>query len=318
MPSNQVTATALLASFKRRAYIPGNGGPSNVDICARLTEELLVFVAPLLMEIGEEFFVASSAFSTVANTGAYDIPEKSIGSKIRDVQILLDDGVTWESLEHEEPERASNYAHTATRPVAYYIQNNEIVLLPTPTGVQSMRIRYYKRPRDIVSTGYSNASLIALLGGVYTVTVPSTAGMVDGDFDILDPATFQPVTDGEGLPGEVDSDTTLTFNAADLTADQITALAAATGDTFIGSGNAPIADVPPEAAILVTQRAAAVWLQSASDPRSAQAFAEVERVKVTLRNLFAPRASGRPRRVVNLTGPGWGALGRAGGRRRWV
>lgn len=308
--ASQTNVTTLLAAVRRRAYLPVTGGPSDADLCAQLTEELLTFVSPLLMVIGEEFFVDTDAFSTVAGTSAYDIPAKSIGAKLRDVQVLLTDGVTWVSIAHEEPERAVNYANSAQIPCAYFLRANQIVLLPTPQGVQSMRILYYRRPRTIVSTGYSVASVASgPSAGNYTVTVASTTGMTSGSFDVLDSTTYEILS--EALPGTVTNATTLTFPAAGLDADQITALLASAGDTYIGAGQAPVADVPPEAAILLTQRVAAIILQELGDPRMAQAFSEVERVKYTLQQLFAPRASGRPRRVVNMSGPGWG------GRRSW-
>lgn len=315
MASNQTSATALIALVRQRSYQPANGGPTDTAILRDLNAELSTFVVPLLTTIGEEFFVDLHEFETVQNQESYAIPSDSIASKIRDVQVLADDNVSWISIAHEEPERAATYAQSYQRPIAYFIRSTKIVLLPKPsTGGQSLRMAYYRRPRQIVNNGYANASAVSgPSAGNYSVTVDTT-DMTTGNFDILDPVTYEIIS--EALPGTVTNSTTLTFAASALDADQITALLAATNDTFIGSGLAPVADVPPEAAVLLAQRVAAMILQEQADPRMAQAFSEVERVKLTLQNLFAPRASGRARKVVNRNGPGWGSW-RWGYRRWW-
>lgn len=318
MATNQTTAASLIALAKQRAYIPANGGPTDTAILRDLNAELLTYVAPFLLKIGEEFFIAAHEFDTVADQANYDIPADSIGYKIRDVQVLVDDGgEAWVSLAHEEPERAAAYRQDASRPRAYFVRANEIHLLPKPsTSGQEMRIMYPARPREIVaSSAYSVASGSAgPSGGNYTITVASTAGLTAGDFDIIDTDTFEVIS--EGLPGTITNSTTLTFAAADLTAAQITALLACAGDTIIGSGQSPGADVPPEAAVLLAQRVACLMLQEQGDPRMAQAFSELERVKQMLLDIFAPRTSGRARKVVNRNGPGWG-IGRWGYGRFW-
>lgn len=307
MAATQTTATSLLALTKQRAYMPVEGGPSNASILRDLNAELLTFVAPLLMSIGEEFFVALDSFSTTSGTAEYDIPTDSIGYKIRDVQVYITGSGTpaWVSLAHQEPERAAQYAQTATWPSAYFIQANQIVILPTPQTAWSMRIKYYKRPREIVEDGYANATVASgPSGGNYTVTVDAT-DMATGDFDILDPDTYAIIS--ANLPGTRTNATTLTFAAADLDSDQIAALLASVGDTYIASGTAPVADVPPEAAVLLALRAAVVYMQENDSPNAPRVFTEIERVKMVLAKLFAPRASGNARKVVNRWGPGWGS-----------
>ncbi len=316
MASNQTSATSLLALTRQRAFLPVQGGPPNVDILRDLNAELLVFVVPVLTGIGEEFFVAPSEFDTVSGTREYDIPADSIASKIRDVQVVDPANPdNWLSLAHEEPERAAAYAQASGRPVAYFVRNGVISLLPAPTAVWSMRIMYYRRPREIVNTGYSTATDFELAGGDYTVQVADTDGMVDGYFDILDPTTYAILA--ENMYGTVDEgQNEITFEAALLTDAQTTAMEDCVDKVFIASGTAPVADVPPEAAILLALRAATIYLQEAADPRMAQAFSEIERVKNVLQSLFAPRTSGRPRKVVNTSGPGWGSARWTG--RAWL
>ncbi len=314
MASNQTSATSLLALTRQRAFLPVQGGPPDVDILRDLNAELLTFVAPVLMGIGEEFFVAPSEFDTVSGTREYDIPADSIASKVRDVQVLVTETPeAWVSLAHEEPERAASYAQASGRPVAYFVRNGEISLLPAPTSVWSMRIMYYKRPREIVNTGYATATDVNLSMGEYTVDVITT-DMANGYFDILDPTTYAIIA--ENLFGNVINGTDISFTAADLDAEQTAALEDCVDKVFIASGTAPVADVPPEAAILLALRAATIYLQEAADPRMGQAFAEIERVKNVLQSLFAPRTSGRPRKIVNTNGPGWGSSRWTG--RGWI
>lgn len=315
MATSQNTVTALLALVKQRSYQPANGGPTNAAILRDLNTEMLTYVSPLLATIGEEFFVAPYPFTTVAGQQAYDIPGDSIGSRIRDVQVLANDNVSWVSLAHEEPERAAGYQINAVRPSAYFVRGNQFHLLPKPsTSSQAMRILYYKRPREMVNSGYSVGSNCTLVGPNYEVTVASTAGMTDGNFDIDDTTTGEILV--ADLPGTVYSSTVLRFPASGLTSDQITALLADYTSTFIGSGLAYVADVPPEAAVLLAQRVACVILQEQGNPKAPSAYSELERVKQVVQTLFAPRTSGRGRKVVNRNGPGWGAW-RWGWGRNW-
>ena len=318
MASNQTSATALIALVKQRAYQPANGGPTDTAILRDLNAELLTYVVPLMTNIGEEFFVDLYPFTTVQNQDAYDIPADSIASKIRDVQVLADDNVSWVSIAHEEPERAATYALSSQRPMAYIIRANKIILLPKPTVTgQAMRMAYYRRPRELVNSGYSALSsfsaasppLPAIIG------VSSTSGMAGTGFDLIDSTTSEVIL--SDFQATVIDPTTL--NSTSLTDDEASTLAQyalSGGATVIVTGTSPIVDVPPEAAVLLAQRVASLVLQEQADPRMAQAFAEVERVKYTLQTLFAPRASGRARKVVNRNGPGWGSW-RWGYRRWW-
>lgn len=307
MASNPNSASELIALARQRSYQPANGGPTAAAMLRDLNAEMLTTITPILTKMGEEFFVEPHEFTLIQGQRAYDIPADSIGVKVRDVQLLADDNVSWLSLAHEEPERAASYVTTDVKPKAYIIRANTIEFVSKPANsTQEARIMYYRRPRQIVDSGYSVCSSVTgPSGGTYTVNVASTTGMATGLFDIIDATTHARIS--ESLQGTVASGTTLTFAAAGLDSDQIAALVASAGATFIGHNESPSADLPPEAGVLLAQRVACIVLQEQASPRVAAAFSEYERIKQGLKELFSPRAAGRQRKIVNRQGPGWGA-----------
>lgn len=314
------TATALIASVRRRAMIGGNASSDWTDqqILDVMNEEMQDFIVPMVSTIGEEFFVAIYDFETVAEQAEYDIPGASIGSRVRDVQGLVSASSAYASMQRIEPEQASAWAPQASigQPFAYYVQANKIVFSPTPNTNYGVRLKYYKRPPQIVDAGYSPANSVSgPTMGIYIVGVTSTTGMVDGLFSILDPVTYAELV--SDLDGTVEDGTTLHFAAADLTTTQAADLVeyANAGGIFVATGDSPSATpgIPAEVVPVLTQRTAAVLLQSMRDPGAAQAYGEVEKALMRARHMLTPRADGLTRKVVNPYGVG--VRGIYGGRR---
>lgn len=305
------TAASLVEAVRDRGYLPVAGGPSSADILRALNREQLSYVVPILMGLGDEFFVAVQDVTLTQGESDYDIPPNSIGAKIRNVQVSIDGGTNWYNVPHTEPERAPTYTNDETQgnPAAYFIRANHISLVPAPSGAYRMRFAYYRRPDAIASSGFSVFSAWSgPSAGDYTATVASTTGMASGSFNLIDSSTYEVLI--EGIDGTVTNGTTLTIPAANLTSAQVALLAASTGSTsFINRGNTPAAQLPDEAANLLTQRAASVILQYKNDPNAPLALAECERMKGVLVKMLAPRAAGLPRKIVSRYGPGWGARG---------
>ncbi len=318
------TAAGLIAAVRSAAYLPVSGGPSDAQILADLNRQQSTYVVPFMVTIGEEFFVSPHLFSTVAGTREYDIPADSIASKIRDVQVLVPGNTSatdaWVSLAQEEPERAAMYSQAGGQPVAYFKQGNQVSLLPAPTTVWSMRLMYYRRPSQIVTSGYQTITGVTPSGSNTVLTT-----VVSG---VLQTAA---TTAGYDAAGTVPVDVVSLSDPTNLKATNAPAALAATTVTFSDdyddgvtvtsmyaciAGQSPVSQLPREANELLTLRTAAFQLQKTGDPRMGQAFDECARVKKTLTELFAPRASGRPRKIVNMNGPGWGSSRWTG--RGWI
>lgn len=300
------TASALVASVRRRAFMPTAGAPSSSDILATLNEEMQGFLMPMLVGMEEEYLVAVVDTTTASGTGGYDIPSNSVGGRVRDVQVPTSDANVFQSIPRVAPESAPAIATGSGYAQAYYVEANKIVLLPEPQSAYTLRLKYYRRPDQVVASGYS--PFTAGTGTTtYTATVTSTTGMSSGYFSLFDSTTYEIII--EDLAGVVTNATTLTLT---ITADQASTLDdyKNTGVSFINAGNipCPVPQIPQECVPLLEQRTAAMLLQQKADPRMDQAFRECEKAELRMRELLAPRTKGLPQKFVARYGPGWRRL----------
>jgi len=253
MPAD-LTATGLIASVRRNAALGPNATtsfPTDEDILAWMNEEMTNRIVTMLMRPREERFVEYYTFTTTSGTAEYSIPTKSLWDDVRDVQAFVSNN--WASLPRIQPETASFYlssSQTSPQATAYYLRSNKIVLNPVPSSSQQVRIKYFNRPGYIVASGYSTPTAINQTGAsTYDVTVGSTSGMVDGDFDLVSvDAPFEVIVSGvAGIV--VNPNVTLTLTDAD--AALITANL--NNSYLIRSGDAPGPQVSQDLASLLEQ-----------------------------------------------------------------
>ncbi len=313
--TSPLAASALIASVRRNGMFgPSNGDafPLNEDILAWLNEEMPLCLTPLLMKPREERFVAKTPFETTVDLAEYPIPARSVWSDIRDVQVLVPGSSpeAWVSLFPTPPEQASQpwgwcWAWTDAYPAGYYVEADQIVIVPPPPRVYSMRIKWFRRPAQIVSAGYSDFASYSDTGEG-SATVGSTADMATGNFDLVSfVAPYLPVM--EDLAATVTNGTTLTFS--DLTAAQRVLLAdyAAAGTTmFIAAECSPAAQIPADLAPLLSTRATYRALQAKQKPEWENWLRSAEMLEKKLLTAMTPRADGLPQHVVVTNAPGMG------------
>lgn len=148
------SGASLIAEVRRRAMIPNSAYVlSDDDILSFLNDELLEYIAPLLIGTAEEYMVKSSLqFSSDTaliddNGGRYFvIPSDAIGGKLRDFQVQSIN--SWISLPRVEPENASQF-FTYGALQGYLFQGNRVYMVPIPTAAATLRFLYYKRPEKI-------------------------------------------------------------------------------------------------------------------------------------------------------------------------
>ncbi len=305
------TASGLVASVRRRAYLPSSGSPTTADILATLNEEMQDYLVPLLLDMNEEYLVAVDDQTTVASTAAYDVPSNSVGRKLRDVQVLVNN--VWKSLDRISPLEAATFGETTTTggyAQAYYLQSNSVILCPTPGSAYTLRLKYYRRPDQVVSSGFSAFSTGSGTT-TYTATVASTTGMAAGTFTLFNSDTYALIL--EDLSGVVTNATTLTLTVS--AADATTIEASEGVSSFVNTGDIPclVPQIPYECVPLLEQRVACMILQAKSDSRTNAALAELERSLVRVREMIAPRTDGRPEKYVSANLPGRRRLGYWGG-----
>ena len=198
-----MTSNDLIASVQRKISMPLSQNLFSArDILAFANEELFISQVPAILEFHEEYFVFTLKVPIVPKKHRYPIPTRAIGMKLRDVK--------WQDSNHNvfdmtrvNPEEKSFYQQnigTSEVISKYYIEGNDLVLLPALTITNSVYLifYYFLRPNQLVA----NERAAIIIGFNNTITVLN-ANIVPGDTITInsnDPINLQVFTAVTGLP----------------------------------------------------------------------------------------------------------------------
>ena len=305
------TATALLASIKRRGMIPATTEAlSDDDLLEFANDELFTYLVPLIMSVQEEYFVATEDTDVVAGTAEYDIPDRALGGKVKSVQ-LPDGSGGYYDIPRIEPERADDYALSGG-PTGFYLRGSQIHLTPTPSSTSTLRVSYFRRPSRLVQT----TDVAQYASGTSTITTAATvpATFTSGtaiDFVSARPTNFD-VLEADAVINTA-SGTSVTLSSGSTPSN------IAANDYLCLAGESPIPQIPPELHPLLAQRVVvraceALGLQQ----KQASAEATSERMRLNALTLISPRTEGAARVIVNRNAPGFARNNRTGFRWRGV
>jgi hypothetical protein len=281
--------------------IPGTSEEtlSDTDLLAFADDEMQSYIVPLIMSANEEFFVTTKDISVVSGTASYNIPERAIGGRLRSVQMSDGNGGFYD-LTRIEPESEDEYTADGGEVAGYVVRGNKIVLIPTPTSSETMRLAYYRRPSRLVAltaVGVLNAAPAASTSLTLSATKPST--FVSGeDVDVVSAtAHFDSLSDSNELTAASGTSLTLT-----------TAITASVGDYVCLAGESPIPQIPVELVPLLSQRIVVRACEAMGQPQKAgMAEATSERMRREAMTLLSPRVKGAARPIINRNGPGFGS-----------
>lgn len=292
------TTTGLIASIRRRGFIPQGSGTSDANLLEYATDELRSYITSFLKSIREELIV--SALDVAVTSGVVPAPVRAVGAALRTIQ-WLDPSNNRINLPRIEPENVPAYAGLSGNPVGFYFQGNDIILLPAPTS-GTLRLTYQQRPGQLVST-----TACALVANVSTNTL-TVAAMPTAflDSELYDIVSGQPNFVLEGMDLSVD-----TVDPVGLTITFTNALPTGIhpGDYVCIAGETCIAQVPLEVHDLLAQQTAMKIAQATGSSRLAAIKAGTDELEKQMRLVLSPRADGSARYVINRSGAGI---------RRWV
>lgn len=316
-----LTSDELITSIKRRASVPSTQTLfTDQDFLDMCSEELKIGLVPEIMKVHEEYFVHYEDITLVASTSNYDIPYRAIGGKLRDL-FYKDSNGDLHEMTRISPENRVEFQTTAanTNFQAYYIQGNEIVLVPSvdtaPTG--SIRTLYYLRPNELVAESRV-AIITAIAVGASTTTytvdaVPYSSGttyMATTDLlDIIQAKSGHKTKDFDLTSTAIDTALkTITFTTADLPTGIVV------GDHICFAGECIIPQVPSDLHVILAARVASAVMEALGDMVGLQsANAKLAQMEQKTTMLIDNRVSGDPLKVTNRKG----LLGRSKiGRRR--
>lgn len=287
------TTTSLIESIKRRGSIPAKQTLfDELDFCALMTDAQQIRVVPNILRVREEFFVRNSDHD-IQDGPSFPVPERAIGNRVRQVQILDEQGRVLRKLSRLSPELGEEQGNdfTLVNRAGYFFRGNNIVLAQANSDAlgTTLRIQYYRRPSKLVPT--ENAGQITNIVGT-TVTVanaPATwaiGTILDG---IDDQSPFDEKKDDIEVLGVAGNDLT-------LSADNAAALAV--GDWLCDAGESVIPQYPVELHPILVQYVLVKIFDSQSDSQAtALAGRHLEELERNTYEMIGDRDDGSPKKI---------------------
>lgn len=298
------TTTTLIESIKRRAMLPSNSKTLlPADYLAFSNEEMMIGIVPTILELHEEYFVTTKRIPLVSNVRSYQIPNRSIGDRLRDV-FYEDNSGNVTKMTRIAPEDRSYFqsGNSENNSLIYYIQGDEIVIPginSTPTGY--IAITFFMRPNELV--------LETRVAMIQSITVDSNTGRttfnvnktpsgmtITTPLDIMQTKASHRTHNFDILPVDVGG-TSITFNTSEISSDIVV------GDYIAFAGECIIPQIPDELHPVLAQRAALRCLDAIGDVAGVDSgnkkLIEMEQKTQTL---VDNRVAGSPQKVTNLGG----------------
>lgn len=293
------TTTGLLKTIKNRAMIPTSQLTlQDTDILDLATEELWLGVLPFMMKQRSEYFVVEAPDAPiVTGQAAYPIPTRAVGQKVANVMTVDPSGNLFSIPQIEKDDRVY-YTQSAAvnNGFVFYFENNNIILVPTPTtstGI-SLRLTYYIRPGELVpidSAGQitdidTNTNTLTISG----TSLPSTF-VVGAAVDFIN-----------GRPGFEHKATDQVISGSSGLAISFAALPAnlAVGDWVAVASESPLPQVPPELHPMLAQRTAIKVCEALGDAQAVQtAETKLKQMEEAASHLISPRADQNPKKLIN-------------------
>lgn len=307
-------SSTLIASVKRRAAVPDSQNLlQDNDFLAFANEELYMSVVPTVLTEHEEFFVTNYETPVLPSVSVYPIPYRAIGGRLRDIYYKDVQGRIQE-LTRINPEDQAYFSNTnvGTSYKAFYIQNNDVILVPavtaSPTG--SLLMTYYQRPNELVLE--ERVAFITSISSDATTTTffldKLPIGMkTSTELDILQTKSGHKTRAFDLLPTNVNGvgSHSITFSKSSLPSDIVV------GDYIAFAGECIIPQIPTDLHPVLAERVAARVLEALGDTAGLQAAnAKIAELEEKTKILIENRVDGAPLKVLNR-----GSLLRQGKRR---
>lgn len=295
-----LTTDTLIDSVKRRAMIPETQQTfQESDFLAFANEEMDLGCIPHVLSFHEEYFARTDLVDMVANVSRYQIPERAVGGKLRELAYQDSSGNIFEMSRikvDDIPSYQNNVIQNSF--TLFYVEGSEICLVPVTGNLPSGKLRftYYLRPNEMVAQ--DQVSIITNINtttGVITVDAIPSAFTLSTTLDIIQTKNPHRTLALDILAiGLNTTGNTITFTTTDLP----TALAV--GDHIALSEQTIVPQIPSDLHSMLAQRVAARCLESLGDAQGLTTanlkLTEMEKKTATI---IDDRVEGAPLKVVN-------------------
>lgn len=291
------TTTDLLAEVRRIGQFPTSSSSSlaNADILAQADRAMQASLVPLVLKCQEEFFVRRLSQTLTAGTGAYPIPRRSIGSRVRDVQYIT--GTVRSNLPRIRPEQIPDWTTMPTGfPTGFYLDAANIILLPAPSAADSLSIAVYVRPGRLTLDTTASRRITTVTANTPTAgRTKLTFGTYSSFGATVDIISGTPPFEHKGLDLDVANITTtsLDVSTAALLATPVS------GDWLTDPDTSPVMQLPVEAHPLLASRTAQYVMRGLGYIEEARELQrEADAMAEDVVQVLTPRTDGSPLRVT--------------------
>ncbi len=294
------TSDKLIASIKRRASIPSNQNTfETADFLAFADEEMSLGLVPAIQRMKEDYLLTTTDVALQSTVKRYAIPYRAVGNKLRDVVYKDTNGNIFEMTRIQKEDLPYyNGPVNPTHVYSFYIENNEIVLVPTnmsvPTGF--LQISYYIRPNSLVLLEEVGViTNINTTTGEVTFSDIPTAFSVNSLYDFIQVKSPHKTLSFDIPATAVNTTTnTITFNVADLPTNL------AVGDHVALQCESAIPQIPSDLHPILAHRVAARCLEAMGDLENLQAAnSKLAEFEQQLQSIIDDRVESAPKKITN-------------------
>jgi hypothetical protein len=294
------TSDELIKSVKRRAMIPANQSTfQDEDFLAFANEEMSIGLVPTILQLHEDYLMFEERIPMAQGTVRYQIPYRAIGNKLRDVAYRDRNGNVYEMTRITKDDLPYyNGPVSTSRVYAFYIENNEICLVPENITIAGgfLQVTYYMRPNSLVLL--SNVGVITNInrttGEVSLDKIPSNFSTTKL-FDMVQINSPHKTLDYDLTATAINPVTkSITFTTTDIPTNlQV-------GDHICLATESAVPQVPSDLHVVLAHRVAARCLESMGDLENLQAANQkLAEMEAKTPNLIDNRVESAPLKVVN-------------------
>jgi hypothetical protein len=169
----------LLAACRNTAYIgDANAYPQFTDarLLSELNDKLRSVFSDIVVKTRAGYWLKEIVSTTTAGKARYRIPPRAVVGGLEKIELAFNSG-TYTALTEYPASEAQYFDGSATQTTGFWIQGDQVVLLPAPTSSLSMRMSYYLRPSKLVTSQSSTQGGDGVVRGQVTA-VDTTARTV--------------------------------------------------------------------------------------------------------------------------------------------
>lgn len=304
--SRILTGDKLISSVRKRSMSPEDTSVfTDQDILDIANEEMDVQLLDKLLSLHEEHLTTHVDLPRTEE-GAYDIPYRAIGNKIRDVGLVNNPGpneTVWELSQislGELPDYSfdSGIGQDLDK---FYVESNQLKLIRPARSYDFVRIYFYIRPNVITkldqAAKISNISSDPI-GGTVTINfsnIPKKFN-VGLEYDIVGGRTPNKIKAYDLTPTNISSSIkSITFSYSDLEPylDDIKV-----GDYVTQAEESPIPNIPTEMHPVLAQLSAVHLLEALGDSEGLRnALARLDKMNTAVMQLVDDRVELAPKKI---------------------